>query len=51
MCCDICPYYDECQELDKLQENCCVECPDYNECSGEGFGNEELEEGQELEEF
>jgi hypothetical protein len=51
MCCDICPYFDECQELDKLQETCCVECPDHNECAGEGFETEESGEEQELEEF
>jgi hypothetical protein len=50
MCCDICPYYEECQELDKLQENCCAECPDYSECiGGEGY-EEELDE-EETEEF
>jgi hypothetical protein len=50
MCCDICPYYEECQELDKLQDNCCAECPDYSECiGGEGY-EEELDE-DELEEF
>lgn len=51
MCCDICPYYDECHELDNLQENCCAECPDYAECSGEGLQQEGLEENEELEEF
>jgi hypothetical protein len=42
MCCDICPYYEECLELDKFQENCCAECPDYAECSGESY--EEVDE-------
>ena len=32
MCCDICPYYDECDELDELQEECCPECPDFGSC-------------------
>lgn len=47
MCCDICPYYDECQELDKLQESCCGECPDYEECIGANYeqnAEEEVEE-------
>lgn len=44
MCCDICPYYEECSELEKFQENCCVECPDYAECSGENLENNLEEE-------
>lgn len=49
MCCDICPYFEECQELDKLQENCCAECPDYADCMGgeeyqEEFNDEDSEE-------
>jgi hypothetical protein len=32
MCCDICPYYDECAELEELQENCCADCPDFADC-------------------
>lgn len=51
MCCDICPYYDECQELDKLQEDCCSECPDFNECKGKGQEEDEFEENEKLEEF
>jgi hypothetical protein len=47
MCCDICPYYDECQELDKLQENCCGECPDYQECIGVNYEQNEEEEIEE----
>lgn len=44
VCCDICPYYDECEELDELQEDCCLECPDYYECQ-----EEEEEESDESE--
>jgi hypothetical protein len=51
MCCDICPYFDECQELGKLQETCCAECPDYNECAGEGFETDESDEDRVLDEF
>jgi hypothetical protein len=48
VCCDICPYYDECKDLDNLNENCCPECPDYKECSGEKeYQDEELEETDE----
>ncbi|MEO0076182.1 MAG: hypothetical protein ABIK33_00230 [candidate division WOR-3 bacterium] len=49
MCCDICPFYDECQELDKLDENCCSECPDYSDCQGEKFDEEDYDE--DLDEF
>lgn len=35
MCCDICPYFDECKDFDKLDENVCPECPDYRECISE----------------
>lgn len=32
MCCDICPFYDECEELEELQDECCRECPDFEDC-------------------
>lgn len=32
MCCDICPFFDECEELDELQPDCCPECPDFGNC-------------------
>jgi hypothetical protein len=35
MCCDICPFFDECEELDELQEDCCRECPDFGDCQAE----------------
>lgn len=45
MCCDICPYYDECEGLGKVKEACCSECPDYQECLGaeakKGSGDDE----------
>lgn len=44
MCCDICPYFDECEELGKVKEGCCRECPDYDECMGEGYNEGEEEE-------
>jgi hypothetical protein len=44
MCCDICPFFDECEELGKVKDSCCSECPDYDECIGEGFKKEEEEE-------
>ncbi len=44
MCCDICPFFEECEELGKVKDSCCSECPDYDECIGEGFGKEEEEE-------
>lgn len=44
MCCDICPYFDDCQEAEKLRDGCCPECPDYEECMGEERIEEEEEE-------
>ncbi len=44
MCCDICPYYEECEELGKLRDTCCDECPDYDECM---IGDEFEEESEE----
>lgn len=44
MCCDICPYFDECQEAGKHRDECCPECPDYEECMGEELIEEEEEE-------
>jgi hypothetical protein len=44
MCCDICPFYDECEELDELQEDCCRECPDFSDCQAEERGSEETED-------
>lgn len=44
MCCDICPFFEECEDLGKVKDSCCSECPDYDECIGEGFGKEEEEE-------
>lgn len=42
MCCDVCPYYDECIALNKTRKECCQECPDYEDCA-------ELEEdGEEM---
>jgi len=32
MCCDICPYFDECSALNKTRSDCCQECPDYADC-------------------
>ena len=32
MCCDICPYFDECEDTDELQDDCCRECPEYPDC-------------------
>ncbi len=40
MCCDICPYYNECKALNKTRNECCQECPDYEDCT-------ELEENEE----
>ncbi len=34
MCCNLCPYYEECEEIKKLKEICCPDCPDYEECMG-----------------
>lgn len=34
MCCDVCPYFDECEELDDLREECCADCPDLSDCQG-----------------
>lgn len=45
MCCDICPYFDECEELDELRADCCQECPDYFDCR-EHASDEELEEAE-----
>jgi hypothetical protein len=42
MCCDVCPYYDECKKLNKTREECCRECPDYEDCAE--FG--QTEEGE-----
>jgi hypothetical protein len=39
MCCDICPFFDECEELDELQEDCCRECPDFGDCQAEDRGS------------
>lgn len=39
MCCDICPFFDECEELDELQEECCRECPDFRDCQVEDRGS------------
>jgi hypothetical protein len=39
MCCDICPFFDECEELDELQEVCCRECPDFGDCQVEDRGS------------
>jgi len=44
MCCDICPFFDECEELDELQEECCRECPDFGDCQAEDRGSEEESE-------
>ena len=44
MCCDICPFYDECEELDELQEDCCRECPDFGDCQAEERSSEETED-------
>ena len=44
MCCDICPFFDECEEIGKVKDSCCSECPDYDECIGEGFNKEDEEE-------
>jgi len=41
MCCEICPYYEECKELGKLKDTCCEECPDYYECMGAGLERED----------
>lgn len=40
ICCDLCPYYDECKVLNKIRDGCCQECPDYEDCI-------ELEENEE----
>jgi hypothetical protein len=47
MCCDICPYYDECEELEELQEECCPECPDYHDCQEREGAQPPEEEGSE----
>jgi hypothetical protein len=39
MCCDICPFFDECEELDELQEDYCRECPDFGDCQAEDRGS------------
>lgn len=44
MCCDICHYYDECKDLDNLNDNCCPECPDYHECRDEKNFEEETDD-------
>jgi len=44
MCCDICPYFDECEDLDELQEDCCPECPDYHDCQERDAEQSEEEE-------
>jgi hypothetical protein len=44
MCCDVCPYYEECDELGKTTENCCPECPDYEDCMGSEDLDEDWEE-------
>ncbi len=48
MCCDICPFYDECEETGKIKDKCCPECPDYENCVG---AEEDYEEEEEEEEF
>ncbi|MEO0074949.1 MAG: hypothetical protein ABIK31_02435 [candidate division WOR-3 bacterium] len=41
MCCEVCPYYDECRDMETLNENCCPECPDYEECQANEKYDEE----------
>lgn len=43
MCCDICPYYEDCEELGRVRDTCCPDCPDYDGCMG-GEIEEEAEE-------
>ncbi|MEO0072207.1 MAG: hypothetical protein ABIK10_02030 [candidate division WOR-3 bacterium] len=40
MCCDVCPYYNDCEETGKCTEKCCPDCPDYDHC----MGNENFDE-------
>lgn len=34
MCCEICSYYKDCEELGKIKNSCCPDCPSYEECMG-----------------
>jgi len=44
MCCDSCPYYDDCSANNELEEKCCRKCPDYEVCFE--IINEEDETGE-----
>ncbi len=47
MCCEICPYYKDCEDLGKIRQACCPDCPDYGECLGsevESEGEDSLED-------
>ena len=43
MCCELCPYSDECEELDEVQDECCPECPDFEDCQSREGGGEARE--------
>ncbi|MCS7258360.1 MAG: hypothetical protein NZ601_03200 [candidate division WOR-3 bacterium] len=40
MCCDVCPYYEDCEETGKTTNECCPDCPDYENC----VGSEDIDE-------
>jgi hypothetical protein len=46
LCCDICPFYDECEELDELLDECCRECPDFLDCQSKAGSGEEATEDE-----
>ena len=45
MCCDSCPYHDDCSAKNELEDKCCRKCPDYDVCFG--MSNGEGETGEE----
>ncbi len=49
MCCDICPYYEDCEELGKIKRNCCPDCPDFEECMGKEVEEVEVDPEAEVE--
>lgn len=34
MCCEECPYYEKCEENNRLKDDCCPKCPEYYDCVG-----------------
>lgn len=41
MCCELCPQYEDCLEINELNPDCCPECPDYEKCIEESEDEEE----------